>query len=204
MHRNISTNHNLLKHVHTYIHACIHAYRNVYIYVHICTYCIYSDVYTYTHVHMKVCEQVYTFVHVCMLLSASLSLSLPLLLSLSMSIFLLTYTCQYIVYIYTFIYAYVYAHLHTSTHEYVFIPFLALLGLVAVERWVVNGLTHGRKLQGSWTVDSDRTWKPVSGESSSADPSCGTMGKSTMAYYTGVVHALEWSSLATLSVDSLS
>ena len=153
---------------------------------------------------MKVCEQVYTFVHVCMLLSASLSLSLPLLLSLSMSVFLLTYTCQYIVYIYTFIYAYVYAHLHTSTHEYVFIPFLALLGLVAVERWVVNGLTHGRKLQGSWTVDSDRTWKPVSGESSSADPSCGTMGKSTMAYYTGVVHALEWSSLATLSVDSLS
>ena len=149
-------------------------------------------------------KSIHLCMYVCCCLHLSLSLCLSYSLSLSMSIFLLTYTCQYIVYIYTFIYAYVYAHLHTSTHEYVFIPFLALLGLVAVERWVVNGLTHGRKLQGSWTVDSDRTWKPVSGESSSADPSCGTMGKSTMAYYTGVVHALEWSSLATLSVDSLS
>ena len=176
--------------------------------IYICTYMYILYILRCIYIHTCTHESLWTSLYICACMYAavciSLSLSASLTLSLSMSIFLLTYTCQYIVYIYTFIYAYVYAHLHTSTHEYVFIPFLALLGLVAVERWVVNGLTHGRKLQGSWTVDSDRTWKPVSGESSSADPSCGTMGKSTMAYYTGVVHALEWSSLATLSVDSLS
>ena len=95
--------------VFTYIHACMHTYRQTYIYIYIYTY-TYTYIYTYTHIHIHIHTHVHLHMHVHLHTHIHIHIHVHLHIHIHLHIHLHTHTHIYI-YLYIFICIYIVLYL---------------------------------------------------------------------------------------------